>query len=117
MIDYYPTLEFQCRFQILIDLFLGDYWILGDSVLRDSLVSFDMQERKIGWIQKFIKMDDSIFESGTNNNITTDKGGFVYHYLIVSLFIFGGILLIYLIWKCCYVGSQGVSHLRNENLI
>jgi hypothetical protein len=117
LIDYYPTLEFQCRFQILIDLLLGDYWILGDSVLRDSLVSFDMQERKIGWIQKFIKMDDSIFESGTNNNITTDKGGFVYHYFIVSLFIFGGILLIYLIWKCCYVGSQGVSHLRNENLI
>ena len=118
LIDYYPTLEYQCRFQILIDLFLGDYWILGDNVLRDSLVSFDMQERKVGWIQNFIKMDDSIFESGTNNNIiTTDTGGFAYHYFIVSLFILVGILLIYLIWKCCIVGSQSDSNLRNENLI
>lgn len=51
IIDYFPTLEYQCHFQILADMFFNDTWILGDSALRSTLITFDMQERTVQWIQ------------------------------------------------------------------
>ncbi len=51
MIDYIPNLEFQCQFQMILDLFNFDTWILGDSVLRYSFITFDIEKREISFLQ------------------------------------------------------------------
>jgi len=116
LIDYVPILDYQCHFQILLDIFLGNFWILGDSVLRDSLISFDMQERKIGWIQNFVKIDDSKFQSLKETEI--QNIAYLYLYIFVFLFVTFSVLYTYILWKCCcnYNRSQN-SQSRNENLI
>jgi hypothetical protein len=37
IIQYFPTLEFQCRFELIVDIQMMDAWILGDSVLKYNL--------------------------------------------------------------------------------
>lgn len=63
LIEYYPTLSFPCRFELLIDIFMMDSWILGDSVLRDTLITFDMQNRQVGWVQEIDRVSDSFILS------------------------------------------------------
>lgn len=59
IIEFYPTLEYQCRFEIIVDMFMLDGWILGDSVLRYTLLTFDMDKKRVGYIQAMDKLNDS----------------------------------------------------------
>ena len=70
IIDYFPTLEYQCHFQILADMFFNDTWILGDSALRSTLITFDMQERTVQWVQmnKRLNEDEMIKDDSENYN-------------------------------------------------
>ncbi len=50
IIFYIPEDVYQCKIQILIDVFDLDYWILGDSALRSTLISFNIDSRNIKWV-------------------------------------------------------------------
>ena len=68
IIDYFPTLEYQCHFQILADMFFNDTWILGDSALRSTLITFDMQERTVQWIQMNKRLNEDEMIKDDNEN-------------------------------------------------
>ncbi len=51
LFHYFPDHDYQCRFDIFVDMDSFDTWILGTSVLKDSLLSFDILGKKIGYIQ------------------------------------------------------------------
>lgn len=50
-IDFMPATDFACKFQILADVFFEDAWILGDSALRSTLISFNMNSKSIQWVK------------------------------------------------------------------
>jgi hypothetical protein len=101
LIEYYPTLKFQCRFEILIDIVMMDAWILGDTVLRNSLITFDIDQRKIGWIQNIDKVSDSLILNQTvvqsgYNNVDSNKGDNYTWYILVGVLVLS---LSYLIFR------------------
>lgn len=51
IIDYFPTENYQCVFQIIVSDKLNNTWILGDSALRSTLITFNMDKRSIQWIK------------------------------------------------------------------
>lgn len=51
MIEYYHNNNYQCHFQINMELYDLNTWVLGDSALRKNLINFNMYERKISFIQ------------------------------------------------------------------
>ena len=51
MIEYYQNSNYQCHFQIIMELYDLNTWVLGDSALRKNLINFNMYERKISFIQ------------------------------------------------------------------
>jgi len=51
IIDYFPSLEYQCRFELIIDMENDDAWTLGTAALKNTLFSFDYNSRKIGLLQ------------------------------------------------------------------
>ena len=58
LIDYKQNYVFQCRFKMLVDKINFGTWVIGDSSLRSSLITFNMQERKISFIQNISKIID-----------------------------------------------------------
>jgi hypothetical protein len=86
LIQYYPSTSYQCKFEILVDIFMMDAWILGDSVLRDTLITFDMQKRQVGWVQNIDRFTDSMIfasKSDESKNFTWWLLGIIL--LIISL--------------------------------
>ena len=51
LIKFDKKMTYQCRFQIMVDSIGVNKWVIGDSSLRNNLVSFNMEERKISFIQ------------------------------------------------------------------
>ena len=51
MIELSPKSEYKCQFQIIMDIFDLNMWVLGDSTLRKNLISFNIYERKISFVQ------------------------------------------------------------------
>ena len=58
MIDYYPYERYQCHFQIIVDVFGLNIWLLGDSALRASLITFNMNTKQIKWVQTKNRFDE-----------------------------------------------------------
>jgi cathepsin D len=108
LIQYFPSTSYQCKFEILIDIFMMDAWILGDSVLRDSLLTFDMQKRQIGWVQNIDRLTDSMIFA----NKSDDVKNFTWWLLGIVIFI---ISLTYIIVRMakCYAATES----RQENLL
>jgi hypothetical protein len=82
IIDFFPTQEYQCRFQVIIDIFMLDTWILGDSVLRDSLITFDMENKQIGWIQDVNHLSTLLADRDLKNSKES-----TYNYLWIGLIV------------------------------
>jgi hypothetical protein len=89
IINYYPALTYQCRFAIIIDMDNDDTWTLGTSVLANSLFSFDMNARKIGFIQNNIELHNLMRKDTLILPPSEDQDG-----KIVYVFVLGAILLI-----------------------
>jgi hypothetical protein len=101
IIQFYPTLEYQCRFEIIVDIFMLDGWILGDSVLRYTLITFDMDKRTVGYIQEMDKLNDE----DIIGNIKVKPNG--YSTFEITLWIAASIFILtagYFIYK--YFNSQ-----------
>ena len=58
MIDYYPYERYQCHFQIIVDVFGLNIWLLGDSALRATLITFNMNTKQIKWVQTKNRFDE-----------------------------------------------------------
>jgi hypothetical protein len=89
LIKYNKSFRYQCHFQMLVNKIDFGSWVIGDSSLRSSLITFNMQERKISFIQNInnIIEDNKIAKSILINQ----------RWISNSLFwilIIGGILLI-----------------------
>jgi hypothetical protein len=87
IIEFFPTLEYQCRFEIIIDLFMMDAWILGDSVLRNTLLTFDMNDRRIGYLQDMVRISDDIILSQDNSNSSENGDDNYSNYIFYTLLI------------------------------
>lgn len=95
IIDYNPSLEYQCRFQIIISTEKFDHWILGDSALRGLLISFDLSKRNIGFTNEIPNFPININEE--LNKTVEDHQDVKIYYIFALAFIFTGIFFLY---KC-----------------
>lgn len=59
LIEYNQSKIFQCRFKMLVDKIDFGIWVIGDSSLRSSLITFNMEERKISFIQNINQIIDN----------------------------------------------------------
>ena len=50
IIDFFPSMEYQCVFQIIVTDKLNDTWIIGDSALNGNLLTYDMEEKSVEWV-------------------------------------------------------------------
>lgn len=73
IIDYMPATspDFACKFQILADVFFEDAWILGDSALRSTLISFNMKSKSIQWVQTKGRINEMALAESMNQINTT----------------------------------------------
>ena len=95
IIDYEPSHEYQCRFQIIVSTDKFDYWILGDSALRGLLISFDLAKRTIGFTNTL-----SNFPVNINDEINKDQEDnqdVKIYYFFALVFILAGVVGLY---KC-----------------
>jgi len=110
LIQYFPALKYQCRFEILIDVNMMNFWILGDSVLRDTLLSFDLKRMSVGWIQEIEKLSDSmIFSNTTIVNAEDDNKIEFAGYLIGGLVILA-ITYLFIKFAISYARSEADYH-------
>lgn len=90
IIEFYPTLEYQCRFELIVDIFMMDAWILGDNVLRYTLLTFDMLEKRIGYIQDINSISDEVVLSTDEDdlNVGTSNNSMKIWYFLGFIFVF-----------------------------
>ena len=85
MIEFYRNSKYQCQFQITMEIYDLNTWILGDSSLRRNLISFNMYERKISFIQNIsgIIEDTKIGQSSWINKSGSLLYSFAYWFIIL----------------------------------
>jgi len=95
LIDFYPKMTYSCRFEVFVDMNNYDNWVFGANVMKDTLFSFDIATRKIGFYQN---PDVKAFANKENLVIYTEENGDPkIGYMFALAFIF---LLLYAIIKC-----------------
>jgi len=100
IIDYYPFLEFQCRFQLVLDIqYFTNVWIIGDSLLRNTLITLDMLNKRIGFLQNISLYQKNIVETSLTND-NDSSSGISYLYIILLAVI--AILILFMIYKCFF---------------
>lgn len=50
IIDFFPSMEYQCVFQIVVTDKLNNTWIIGDSALSGNIITYDMEQKSIEWV-------------------------------------------------------------------
>jgi len=107
LISYEPIYEYQCRFQILIDLNLFDSWILGDNALRGVLLTYDMENKRVSFIKTELPREITISNNNQNNSIL-----FIYLLGIVL-----SAIIIFSLYKCFYTDKGKVVDDKNIGLL
>ena len=83
--------QYQCEFKIIVDLENEDTWILGRSVLSNTLLSFDQIKRKLGFAQNPKSFENML--SGNliiNPNDQNDsKIGFIFFFVFLLILAYG----------------------------
>jgi hypothetical protein len=89
LISYNPEYEYQCRFNVIIDLNLDNDWILGIEGMKGVLFDFDISRRKIRFIRTFLP-----------DKITVNDRSFkeIWIWFLIAI---GIIVLGILIYACC----------------
>lgn len=114
IIDYYPFLEYQCRFQLLLDLqYYSSVWIIGDSLLRNMLITFDLKSHSISYVQEINLYSKSIVETAIKTEKQTPLNTVFYLMLIVAL-----IVIFFIIFKCItrFQSGSGRENQGTNNL-
>ena len=104
IIDYNSKNAFQCHFQIMVDVFDIKTWILGDSALRSTLISFNIEEREIKFIQNVNRMfnQDNLAVSASDYIEKLNQS--YYHLIYWLLGIFVLLIIVFIILY--YVNSN-----------
>ena len=58
LINYNESYRLKCHFEMLVDKIDFGIWVIGDSSLSSSLVTFNMNEKKISFVQNINKLID-----------------------------------------------------------
>ena len=77
--------NYKCHFQIVKEYYDLSFWVLGDSALRGNLISFNLYERKIGFIQNISGIID---EKNISKSKWIKKGTNLFLYLIIGAISF-----------------------------
>lgn len=95
LIDYFPKLTYSCRFEVFIDMNNFDNWIFGTNVMKDTLFSFDISGRKLGFYQnpdvKLVLNKENLVIS--NEETGNPKIGYIFGIMFI-------LLLLYAVIKC-----------------
>jgi hypothetical protein len=92
LIEFSPYTSYQCRLKILIDVETEDTWKLGTSVLKDSLLSFDVAKRKVGYIQHPLNFENYLNKENIIIRETEEapnKIGFIFALAFLIVLMFG----------------------------
>lgn len=93
MIDYEPYNQYQCRFHVIVtNSHLFDFWILGDSVLRGMLLSFDVGTRTIGFNQDITSLGFNITQEINDKSIYAQDDKV--YYIFALIFLIAGFIVI-----------------------
>ena len=117
LIEFSPYTTHQCRFKILIDLDNEDTWTLGTSLFKDSLISFDVMKRRIGYLQHPLNFEHYL----TKENIIiheTDEASSKIGFIFTLAFLF---ILMFGLFKCAnnekfFQNGLGLSSERRNSL-
>ena len=101
IIDYNKDLTYQCHFHIIVDVFDIGTWILGDSALKSSLISFNINEREIKFVQNLKEQlnnimisKSTVLNNNDNNSYWTTFSiiywllGIVFIFMIISVIVY-----------------------------
>ena len=77
--------NYKCHFQIVKEYYDLDFWVLGDSALRGNLISFNLYERKISFVQNISGIID---ENKISNSKWIKKGTNLLIYLAIGAISF-----------------------------
>lgn len=105
LVEYYPTLEYQCRFELIVDVFMMDAWILGDSVLRHTLITFDLENKKINYLQDLNRLSEENVLG--NNEAVGRRGSDYFMYILIIIMV---ISICFLIFKWALDRAARIHH-------
>ena len=90
VIDFSSKNIYQCHFQIMVDVFDIKTWILGDSALRSTLISFNIEKREIQFIQNVKEQFNhvSLANSAIDYIHNLNKSFYILIYWLLGIFIF-----------------------------
>lgn len=97
MIEFYSYSNYQCHFQINMEVYELNTWILGDSALRRNLISFNMYEKKVTFVQNIsgIIDDNKIAQSKWVNTAASLFYSFVFWVIIIATI---GLLVLFILY-------------------
>ena len=96
MIEFYKYSNYQCQFQITMETYDLNTWVLGDSALRSSLISFNMYEKKISFVQNIsgIIDDNKIARSKWNKS-----GNWFYSFIFwLIILVTIGLIILFILY-------------------
>lgn len=97
MIEFYKSSNFQCHFQINMEVYDLNTWVLGDSALRRNLISFNMYERKITFIQNISGIIDD--NKIAQNKWINKAGSFLYSIIFwIVIIATVGLIILFLLY-------------------
>ena len=90
VVDFSSKNIYQCHFQIMVDVFDIKTWILGDSALRSTLISFNIEKREIQFIQNVKEQFNhvSLANSAIDYIHNLNKSYYNLIYWLLGIFIF-----------------------------
>ena len=97
MIEFYKDSIYQCHFQINMEIYDLNTWVLGDSSLRRDIISFNIYERKVTFVQN---ISGIIEDNKIAQNKWIDKGGSLLYSLIFWIIIIAtiGLLILFILY-------------------
>ena len=93
MIEFYGSSIYQCHFQITMEIYDLNTWVLGDSALRKNIISFNIFERKISFVQNISGIID---DNRIAQSKWTNKGGSLFYSIILWFIIIVTVALLIL---------------------
>ena len=93
MIEFYGSSIYQCHFQITMEIFELNTWVLGDSALRKNIISFNLYERKISFVQNISGIID---DNRIAQSKWTYKGGSLFYSITLWVIIIVTVALLIL---------------------
>ena len=111
MIEFFKNTIYQCHFQINMEIYDLNTWVLGDNSLRNNIISFNVYERKVTFVQKNIS--GIIEENKISQNKWLNKGGslfysFIFWFIIIVTIGLLILFILYLIQK-----NKKILNLKN----